>query len=127
MWGLVGRDPIESAEKTYQKLYCIHCRRISSGGCAPKISFSGMLRSSINATSFLPPGGAKVSFVRFSIRASKLEETRVDEVRAEKLTSVVTYDSSRRARAALTSEVLPTPTSPVTSVLVPARIRLARR
>eukprot|EP00964_Phaeocystis_antarctica_P136698 scaffold101154_cov33-Phaeocystis_antarctica.AAC.1 len=64
--------------RSYQKEYCMYCLRISSGGCAPKISFSGMLKSSTRTTRVLPPGGAKVSLVRFSIFCSMPAETAVD-------------------------------------------------
>ena len=53
-------------KRSYINPYCIQCLRSSSGGILPKVSFCGMLRSSIKVTICLPAAGAYVSFVLFS-------------------------------------------------------------
>ena len=74
----------------------------------------GAGRGRTKTTRFLPPGGANVSFVRFSTRDSMPSETLTDDVCAEKLSVAKTKVSWSDASALKMTDVLPTPTSPVT-------------
>mmetsp|Transcript_20165 Transcript_20165/g.36236 ORF Transcript_20165/g.36236 Transcript_20165/m.36236 type:complete len:262 (-) Transcript_20165:1955-2740(-) len=71
-----------------------------------------MLKSSMKATSFLPPGGAKTPFVRFSNLPSMVSWSELLEVWALKLMIMWLLSEGRFSRRAWMIMVLPTPTLP---------------
>mmetsp|Transcript_633 Transcript_633/g.2109 ORF Transcript_633/g.2109 Transcript_633/m.2109 type:complete len:231 (+) Transcript_633:5164-5856(+) len=75
---------VSSFPRSYKPPRSMSVFRSAIGCCVPYRSTLGMFKSSKNSTSFLPAGGPKVSFVRFSTTSSTPRCTSIDVVLDEK-------------------------------------------
>mmetsp|Transcript_14243 Transcript_14243/g.38601 ORF Transcript_14243/g.38601 Transcript_14243/m.38601 type:complete len:247 (-) Transcript_14243:4044-4784(-) len=107
--------------RSYQKPLSTHSFRSSRGGMNPNLDFWGMFRSSMKATSFLPPAGANTPLVRFSSRPSIVSCRELEVVCALKLMIIEARSLGRLSSMDWMIMVLPTPTLPTTMVWLKLR------